>query len=299
MKTTKILTALAMLGMIACNNVNDDVTSKGSALRIKVGTQTKALITETTLPDAAEVGTFLLDGTGQLYDQLPYGNVRFTADGTGASQTWAPDMDVMLSATEGTLYAYYPYSASATDLTAVPVTATSDNQTDYMWAAPAAGLNNKNATATLTMNHAMTAVRLKVTKGNYSGTGIVTATSVQSDALATGANLDITDGTLASVSGVGTTIVPAFSQFTLSASEKVLEFIAVPVDGASKALTIEMIIDGVTLTVEAPAAEYEQGSIAEYSLTVNNTELSLNLIKITEWEATNYGLLEISQVASI
>ena len=297
MKTNKILTALAMLGMIACNNVNEDVTSKGSALRIKVGTQTKTLITETTLPDAAEVGTFLLNGSGQLYDQLPYGNVRFTADGTGASQTWTPDTDVMLSATDGTLYAYYPYSSAVTDLTAVPVTATSDNQTDYMWATPATGLNNKNATATLTMNHAMTAVRLKVTRGDYSGTGTVTAALVQSDALATAATLDITDGTLASVSGAGTAIAPAFGQFTLSASEKMIEFIAVPVNGASKPLTIEMVVDGVTLTVEAPAAEYDQGSIAEYSLSVNSTELSLNLIKIAEWEAGNYGSLDMSQVA--
>ena len=297
MKTSKILTALAMLGMIACNNVNEDVTSKGSALRIKVGTQTKALITETTLPAAAEVGTFLLDGTGQLYNQLPYGNVRFTADGTGASQKWNPDTDVMLSATDGTLHAYYPYSSAATDLTAVPVTATSDNQTDYMWATPATGLNNKNATATLTMNHAMTAVRLKVTRGDYSGTGTVTAALVQSDALATAATLDITDGSLASVSGAGTAIAPAFGQFTLSASEKMIEFIAVPVNGASKPLTIEMVVDGVTLTVEAPAAEYNQGSIAEYSLSVNSTELSLNLIKIAEWEAGNYGSLDMSQVA--
>ena len=297
MKTNKTLIALAMLSMAACNNITDEVTSQGSALRIKVGTQTKTLITETTLPDAAVVGTFLLNGTGELYDQLPYGNVRFTADGTGASQTWTPDTDVMLSATDGTLHAYYPYSSAVTDLTAVPVTATSDNQTDYMWATPATDLNNKNATATLTMNHAMTAVRLKVTRGDYSGTGTVTAALVQSDALATAATLDITDGSLASVSGAGTNIAPAFGQFTLSASEKMIEFIAVPVNGASKPLTIEMVVDGVTLTVEAPAAEYNQGSIAEYSLSVNSTELSLNLIKIAEWEAGNYGSLDMSQVA--
>ena len=294
MKTSKILTALAMLGMVACNNVSDDVIPHGSALSIKVGTQTKALVTETTLPDAAQIGTFLHNSEGNLYDALPYGNVKFTASGTGASQTWAPETDVMLSATQGTLYGYYPYSASATDLSAVAVEAAS--QTDYMWATPVSGLDNKNSSATLTMNHALTAVRLKVVRGDYAGAGLVTAASVQSNALATAATMNIADGTLASVTGAGEVIAPALSQFTLSASEQAVEFIAVPVDGASETLTIEMVVDGQTLVVEAPATDYPQAAITEYGVTVNGTGLALTQVTVAPWTETSKGNLGISEV---
>ena len=294
MKTSKILTALAMLGMVACNNVSDDVISHGSALSIKVGTQTKALVTETTLPDAAQIGTFLHNSEGALYDALPYGNVKFTASGAGALQTWAPETDVMLSATQGTLYGYYPYSASATDLSAVAVEAAS--QTDYMWATPVSGLDNKNSSATLTMNHALTAVRLKVVRGDYAGAGLVTAASVQSNALATAATMNIADGALASVTGAGEVIAPALSQFTLSASEQAVEFIAVPVDGASEALTIEMVVDGQTLVVEASATDYPQAAIAEYGVTVNGTGLALTQVTVTPWTETSKGNLGISEV---
>ena len=292
MKTSKFFTALAMLGMVACNNVSNDVISHGSALSIKVGTQTKALVTETTLPDAAQIGTFLHNSEGALYDALPYGNVKFTAFGTGALQSWAPDTDVMLSATQGTLYGYYPYSASATDLTAVAVEAAS--QTDYMWATPVSGLDNKNSSATLTMNHALTAVRLKVVRGDYAGAGLVTAASVQSNALATAATMNIADGALASVTGAGEVIAPALSQFTLSASEQAVEFIAVPVDGASEALTIEMVVDGQTLVVEASATDYPQAAIAEYGVTVNGTGLALTQVTVTPWTETSKGNLGIS-----
>ena len=294
MKTSKFLTALAMLGMVACNNVSDDVISHGSALSIKVGTQTKALVTETTLPDAAQIGTFLHNSEGALYDDLPYGNVKFTASGTGALQSWSPDTDVILSATQGTLYGYYPYSASATDLSAVAVEAAS--QTDYMWATPVSGLDNKNNSAMLTMNHALTAVRLKVVRGDYAGTGLVTAASVQSNALATAATMNIADGTLASVTGAGEVIAPALSQFTLSASEQAVEFIAVPVDGASEALTIEMVVDGQTLVVEAPATDYPQAAIAEYGVTVNGTGLALTQVTVAPWTETSKGNLGISEV---
>ena len=293
MKTSKILTALAMLGMVACNNVSNDVVSQGAALSIKVGTQTKALVTETTLPDAAQIGTFLHNSEGALYDALPYGNVKFTASGTGASQSWASETDVMLSATQGTLYGYYPYSASATDLSAVAVESAS--QTDYMWATPVSGLDNKNSNATLNMNHALTAVRLKVVRGDYTGAGLVTAASVQSNALATAATMNIADGALASVTGAGEVIAPALNQFTLSASEQAVEFIAVPVDEASEALTIEMVVDGQTLVVEAPATDYPQAAIAEYNVTVNGTGLVLTKVNVVPWTSVNKGNLGLSQ----
>ena len=62
MKTTKLITALAMLGMVACNNAPEEAgVNSTTPLRLTVGMRTKALVTETTLPDASQIGTFLLE----------------------------------------------------------------------------------------------------------------------------------------------------------------------------------------------------------------------------------------------
>lgn len=297
MKTTKLITALAMLGMVACNNAPEEAgVNSTTPLRLTVGMRTKALVTETTLPDASQIGTFLLEDEGALYDALPYSNIPFTATGIAEAQTWAATSDVMLSATQGTLYAYYPYASETAQVSSVAVAATSDHQVDYMWATPVDGLDNRNATASLEMNHALTAVRLKVTKGDYSGEGLITEASVSSSALATAATMNAADGTLSGVTGAGEVIAPALTQFVLSASEQNVEFIAVPVADAEEALVIKMVVDGVTLAVTAPATEYPQGMIAEYELAVNNTGMSLVKVTVKEWSKANKGSLGISQV---
>lgn len=105
--------------------------------------------------------------------------------------------------TEGTCYAYYPYSSSASYVASIPVSTT--NQDDYLYAT-AKTVNAANKSATLTMQHALAAVRLMIKKGDYSGTGELTGVSVQSSALGTLGSLNAKTDEISDVQGKNTPI---------------------------------------------------------------------------------------------
>ena len=72
--------------------------------------QARAIFTDASLPSGSVVGAMLDDGTATDYDS--YSPLYFTATGAGDSQTWAPNTDVVLTETKGTLYAYYPHDGN-------------------------------------------------------------------------------------------------------------------------------------------------------------------------------------------
>lgn len=280
-KKKKIVITLSLICLTACEQV--DIKIPEAALKINVDIQTKSLITGNKLTDDSKIGTFLFTDGMSTYDKITYNNIKFTASETGTEQTWTSDSDVMLSKTNGTLYAYYPYSEEVDSISSIYISANSDNQTDYLWATPTSGLNNANATASLTMNHALTAIRLKITKDNYSGTGNVTSASIQSDALATHAILNATNGKLLNISGEGTVIEPQIRQFTLSSNEENIEFISIPVKDISKPILIKMTIDGQTFEATTPATKFPQGKIMEYRLNVKNEKISVTQMETATW----------------
>jgi hypothetical protein len=85
----------------------------------------------------------------------------------------------MLSSSKAVLYVYYPYSDKVTDISRIPVEATSDNQTDYMYADPVTDLNNHNPEAAVLLKHALAAVRISLTRGTYTGKGVITGISIE------------------------------------------------------------------------------------------------------------------------
>ena len=142
----------------ACNESENAIPQMASnRLNISVGIhqpQSRAgLITSATLPEASEIG-IKLEG----YDDAD--NIKFTATGS----QWAPVSDVLLTKNKGTLYAYYPY-AESTDLSAIAVG--TESQTDYLYATPVANINENNAEADLTMNHALANIKLQFINNNY------------------------------------------------------------------------------------------------------------------------------------
>ena len=201
-----IISAVCLATTLAsCNQVDLPQNQEARLdLQVRTGVSTRGVITEKTLPSGSSVGLFVTDKSQTTYDGISVANIRYTGTGEGNSQVWAADEDIMLSATKATLNAYYPYSEDVTDVSAIPVTATIDSQTDWMWAAPVSKLNNKNSYAKIDLSHALTVIRLNFIKGSYTGIGNVTSVSVSSDGMATSALLNATDGSLSSINGAGT-----------------------------------------------------------------------------------------------
>ena len=290
------LMAVAVCSAFAVSSCADDEVldrADKAPLQISVNTESgvsRSLIHDDFLPGGSSIGLSLYNSADGLdYDNQGYSNVKFTATGDGADQTWGTTgLAPSVSANEATLVAYYPYNgADDLDLTAVPVETAS--QTDYMFSGPVTGINNTNADKVeITMHHALTAVRVQLVLGDYSGKADVTDISVGSPALGSAATLNAADGTLAAITGKGDMLtLPA--GFTLAAAGTDTDFLLVPdAEVVSGTTTVTATIGGKTYSAGIEFSKaYQQGYIYTYILTLNNTGLSVTKVNVNPWKSGN------------
>lgn len=266
-----------------------DLPSSQSMLKLNVNTAeitaARALIESTYLPDKSEIGVTLLATDGNSYDGKSYTNIKFAAAGTEESQTWTGSSNILLSATAGNVYAYYPYSSSVTDITKIPVE--TDSQTDYMYATKVSDIYDGEPNANIKMNHALAAIRFALKKGTYTGTGTVTSVSVKSSAVATGASMNSKDGSLNSFTGSDAEI-SVTKGISLTTSEQNADVIVVPT-GTNAALTLKVVIDGKSYSVTTDALSLSKGNIYKYTVTVNSTSLDLSGVTVGDWSYNSSG----------
>lgn len=289
-----IFAACLSAALASCNQVEvPEYQPMSLDIAVTTVAETKGLVTGTTLPSGSSVGLFVTDQTGITYDGVEVSNVKYTAAGEGASQTWSAVSDIMLSGTKGTLKGYYPYSESVTDITAIPVEATSEIQNDWMWATPIRNLNYKYYNATVKMNHALAAVRLSVIRKTATDEAEITSITFKSDAAAREAVLNATNGALSSISGTGAKYT-ASETFTASDTKKSFDFITVPA-GVSAPIAVELTVNGSMMSAESDPVLLEAGNLYEYTLVISiNEGLSMNTLNVTEWSTVeNEELVEL------
>ncbi len=238
---------------------------------------TKGLIESGYLPDQSKIGVSVTNSTGGAYDGTTYHNIPYTASGTGAGQSWSGST-IPLSMNQGTCYAYYPYNAGVTDIAAVPVS--TSGQDDYMYATSVT-VNAEAKNATLNMNHALSAVRFLLKRGSYAGTGLVSAVSVTSAGVGTSGQLNAKTGGLTGVFGKGSAI-GVNTSITLSDVEQSADVIVVPTETAAD-LTLSVTVDGKAYSTVISSATIVQSKCHKYTLTVNQGELALSSVKVGDW----------------
>ena len=248
-------------------------------LSMTTATLTKGLIKDSKLPDGASVGITVKDNYGVYTGEL-FTNIMYTAKTESGKQVWSSDSPVMLSSETGTAYAYYPYNSAIEDITAVTVKATSAIQLDCMWGQPVS-VSKDSRNARFTMKHALAAVRITYVRGSYTGEGKVTKVSFEGSCIGTAGYLDITDGTLHTILGKGSTVSPAITATTLSSTLQESEIIVIPTGEKQGKITIA--IDGKDYVLEFGDIDLRQGQITQFHLTVNDGELSLSDITVSEW----------------
>ena len=231
------------------------------------------------------------DGTATDYDS--YSPLYFTATGTGDSQTWAPNTDVVLTETKGTLYAYYPHDGNV-DISAIPVDMTAADQTDWLYATPVADVNEDNASVAVTLNHALANINVSLVKGSYVGTGNVTSISVQSDGIAPKGTFNAAQAT------------PGYTAFedegaalertvTTTLGGTATDIMVVPT-GSSATITFNVTVDGTVFTATSAAVELEKGSSYKYTLTLNSTFMSVSDVSVSPWNVVTKESLTLEKV---
>ena len=290
MKTHRLTLSAVMTCAIltACTQMLDPVgitTEDGSPVVVSVtasdGIQTRGVITGTTLDDGSRIGLSLCDVSGTTYQGITYENISYTASGSGSSQKWDTESPILVANTPGTLYGYYPYSESVTDIKKINIMADSNNQTDYLWATPVSNITKANADAAVVMNHALAAVRLSVSRGTYSGTGRVTAASISGADIATSAVLNARTGGLSSYKGYSTAISPAITAFTLSQTASSIDILAIPCGNTTVNLKVTLTIDGNVYETSIPSAVVKQGNMTECKISVNDGQVYVTNVNVT------------------
>lgn len=288
----------ALLAMLLVCSCHDEITptipveieqQEELVLNMSTETITKAIIEGSRLPDNSSVGLFITDDSG-FYEPAGYKNIKYTSRSESGAQVWDSENPIYLSDKDATLYSYYPHLASLTSMNLLPVTASSTVQVDYMWGNPV-NVSKGNRVANITMKHALAVVRVTFVRGTYSGDGIVSKVSFSGGCAASIAALDITNGTLSNFIGQGAAISPAISKKTLSSTSQKADIIVIPTQETDGKIT--MTIDSKDYVLEFGDIELHQGEITQFHLSVNDGELSLSDITVSEWTYSNVDPAEI------
>lgn len=250
---------------------------------------TRTVIESSSFDEATEssLGLFLkaADGVSNYNGQTSgFNNVRFSKP--AGSTVWSTASQLSLTSAQGTVFAYYPYASSITDITSVPVVS-SINGDDYLYAVPVQGVNNANPSISLTMKHALALVSVKFVKsGSYSGNGELTSLSLTSAATALNGTLDAKTG---AVQAAASTI--SFSSFThqITASGITEAILAVPAVSSDAAdVTMRCVIDGneyvvALLASEGNGVKVAQGVKSTVTLTLKGGALALESVSVEDW----------------
>ena len=106
--------------------------------------------------------------------------------------------------------------------------------------------------------------------------------------MATEGRLDAKTGKISSITGTGTAISPQISPIVLTSAFQDIDIIAVPTGSAASA-EMKIIIDGTEFTLETSSFNLEQGKIAVFEATVDNSSINLSSVKIRDWTYTTAG----------
>ena len=259
-------------------------------LNVNSSTMTKALMEDTSLPNGSSVGITIRDNYGR-YTGENYTNIRYSSALSAGVQVWETTSPVLLARETGTLFSYWPHSEDEVDGTMITVSATSDIQTDYMWGLPVA-VSKSNRTASITMQHALSAVRIYCNRGSYTGAGQITSIAFGGDCAATAGTLDLTCGALDDLSGQGTMIAPAITAKIITSSyQKVSDIIVVPTSSTYGKVVVTL--DGTDYPIEFNTLDINPGQITEFYLTANDGELFASDVTVGDW---TYGDAEGNEI---
>ena len=276
--------------LIGCSN--EEGIDYSTPLQIKVNTagvqESRAMIEESTLPDASQVGVLVAGSDGGAYNGKTYNNILFQATGTGNSQTWNSDDEILVSDNTGLLYAYYPYNPDVTDFTQIPIETAS--QEDYMYATPVE-VDNDKVQAVITMNHAMAAVRLEIVKGNFSSDATVSNIRIKSTGMGTSALMNAKTGALSSIAGAGTWFTEDHADATITTSDgPASEFLVIPTGNSTASIDMLFTVNGSDYTLQTtPSTTLEPGYIYSYTAVLNDAEVTLKSVFVEPWVTQNKG----------
>ena len=302
-KGTKLLSLLLCISAVFTACTDDEVVNQAdkAPLQVSVNTsmakQSRAIVHGEWLPSGSTIGVSLFDTEGDDYDGQGYYNIQYKGNGEEEDQVWSSmGVTPAVSANEAVLLAYHPYNDDEDlDIFALPVDIAS--QTDYMYSGLVTGITNAAPKADIVLDHALTAIRVKLVLGDFTGDASVSEIAVASPALASSATLNAADGSLDNIAGQGDKFALPVD-FGLAAGGTDNDIMFVP-DAAveSGVTTVSVTIGGKKYTAGIEFDEaYKQGYIYTYTLTLNNSGFAVTKVNVNPWETGNDEEAELQPI---
>ena len=286
-----ILSQLLCIGAVFTACTDDEVINQTGKAPLQVSVnaslakQSRAIVHGEYLPAGSSIGVSLFTPEGDDYDGQGYYNIQYKATGEEEDQTWASTgVTPAVSANEAVLVAYHPYNDDEDlDITGIPVEIAT--QTDYMYSGLVTGINNAAPKADIVLDHALTAIRVKLVLGDFTGDASVSEIAVASPALAFSATLNAADGSLDNIAGQGDKFTLPVD-FGLVAGGTDNDIMFVPdASVESGVTTVSATIGGKKYTAGIEFDEaYKQGYIYTYTLTLNNSGFAVTKVNVNPWE---------------
>lgn len=289
--------AAAMTALLTACSTNYSEEATGVPLDITSVTvlPVKTVVTSASFPEdkACSIGVFLKDEDGMSdYDGVPWCNIEYSREAGGTS--WTCVKPIILSSTVGTLFAYYPFSPSVTDLAGIPVRS-SINGDDYMYAVAVTGINSSNPSPKLEMKHAMALVSVTFIKdASYTGPCLLSSLTLSGVGLGATASLDVRDGSFTDVAP-GLLVFSGFNH-TITAEGTTEPVLTVPavISDEKQDVDISCVIDGVVYDVSlkgqgnsGKGVIIRQGVHSHINLTLKDKGLVLSGVSTEEWNSAS------------
>ncbi|MGM9780197.1 MAG: fimbrillin family protein [Prevotella sp.] len=254
-----------------------DVTKDGYAL-------TRAANEKAAFTEGDVIGLCLDDGSG-TYDGASYNGVKLTK---GESE-WTLETKTLLSSTEGTLYAIYPYREDMSDKV---ISLSVDDAQDYLYDR-VSKISKSNNAVSLNMGHMRAKLVVNIKKGNFLGDCNITQGRIYGSSLCVDGSFDLaTDKMTASDSDQEIQFTGAVS----AESPLVDEWFVFSKFGSSiSKLSFVLTVNGVVFptVTSTNSIRFERGKKYIFNITINNKQAEVTAVDIEPWVDTDSDDLSV------
>lgn len=291
-----MLIALPLLA--ACNNDDEQVsTTDNVALQVSVkNCLTRSIITGSSLSEDSQMGIYVADKDNNVSNY----NVKGTVKGDYCLLT----NTVSLTDEPSYVYAYYPYSSSYNNATAIPYDAT--EQTDILMGYSDDGtgildyVDKQNPTANMLLTHALARVTLNVKKAaENSNAGELTLVGLNN--VANSGTINLLEHSSNGDSNLGT--ISLATSTTLTANDEATFDLLVAPTPSLSASQLVLTVDGETIYVSIPttrATEWTAGKQYKYTVIVGeNSNVKISDAEINLWNNNQQEEITISRALEI
>ena len=134
-------------------------------------------------------GLSLQGKDGGYYDGKDYNNMPYQRNGDEWIST---DEELMISNSEGHLFAYYPYNETISNIKQLPIVV-DDSQIDYLYAAPIV-VSSVNSRVSLSFHHVLAILEVEIARNTNVTDSKLKSISISGSGVGTTSVLDVTTG---------------------------------------------------------------------------------------------------------